>query len=410
MKIIDIADAILEQDYKNREFDTGYKWPQRAYFYPSQTNLKVNDGVAGVCQRRLYYNMNGLPEPSFDAMTLHKFERGNFFENWYQDILSRAHITDIDFKFVAGNVKFKDEINKISGEFDGIVWMDGRYVGLEVKTIGGNYYAIKHHCGDNSMPKDEAVFQVMQYLDYAGRHPLKLIPSENLRKVDLVGNDSKEIDAKITSWKHKGFKIKSESTSAIWLVAPSIKAIPCAVDDPDAIVISEFRIIYWSGGEHQAEHTVSLADDGHVIINGKHFPDVNVNSIHESRKELIEYLETKTLPPKQYRMNYRDRDKLADSKKPLNQKIAGVKRRNAYKVDKHKDHKATLLEYTKLERKIQEIDDAIIDLYKADLAGNFSFQETSQSSWDKKEADWQCTYCPYKQMCKVDFNPGDDNA
>ena len=34
MKIIDIADAILEQDYKNREFDTGYKWPQRAYFYP----------------------------------------------------------------------------------------------------------------------------------------------------------------------------------------------------------------------------------------------------------------------------------------------------------------------------------------------------------------------------------------
>jgi hypothetical protein len=405
MKIIDIADKILEKDYKNREFDPGWSWPSRSYFYPSQTNLKVNGAVAGVCQRKLYYNMLGMPEPSFNAMTLHKFERGNFFEDWYQNILSRAHITDIDFQFIAGNVKFKDEENKISGEFDGIVKIDDKYIGLEIKTIGGNYQAIKNHCSDNSYPKDEAVFQVMQYLDYACRHPLKVITSENLRKINLAGQSSKDIDAKVISWKHKGFSIKNTTTETIWLTAPSKKVIPCSADDPDAITINEFRVIYWSGGEHQAEHTIALANDGHVIVNGKHYYDLNVKNIHESRKELIKYLDSRTLPPKEYRNNYDNRNKLMDKRKPLNQTIAGIKRRNSFKSEKHKDHARTMLEHTKTQRALDEIDKAIEDMYQKDIAAKFSFQETSRATWAKKDSDWQCLYCPYRKSCETDFNP-----
>ena len=67
MRLLDIVDEILKQDYKNREFDPGYAWPQRK-FYPTQGGLLVGDDFAGCCRRKLYYIMAGCPEPSCPAV------------------------------------------------------------------------------------------------------------------------------------------------------------------------------------------------------------------------------------------------------------------------------------------------------------------------------------------------------
>ncbi len=422
MRIIDIADKILVQDYKNREFSEGYAWPQRSYFYPSQSNLRVNGAVAGACQRKLYYTMSGLPEPSVDAITIHKFERGNFFENWYQEVLRWSDIIDIDFKLVANNVKFKDEENKVSGEFDGIVQLNGEYIGLEIKTSSSNRFALEQNVdGVESMPKDDAVFQVMQYLHYCSKYPLKIIDSENLRKVNLVGIKREEVNNKIASWTHRGYSVKNETTSAIWLTSPCKQVIPCAVDDPDAMNIKEWRVIYWSNGEAQGEHTITLGSDGHVIINGVHYKDVNVHAIFDSRLQLIKYLESHTLPPRDYRLDYKDIEKLLSKRneliKPLNRKLGGIKKRKAFNDKTHKDYKVNVEEFNKIESELESIENEFTKITQEifNSLKVFKFKEESYQTWingiikgmkDKNanKADWQCVYCGFRNLCKVDYN------
>jgi CRISPR/Cas system-associated exonuclease Cas4 (RecB family) len=180
MRLLDYANEVLtaKAPYPNSK-----RLPN--VFYPTEASIVVNvDGkpkMYGKCARAVYMRMTGI-EPTSDKLERAQriFGYGKYFEQNEIDLYKRAGI------YVANNVKFSMPIPNsdsfVSGEVDGIVKIDGKYIGVEFKTSYGNSFIRQNITGykrkgkstgldytlDDLLPapKIEHIMQVMLYMDY----------------------------------------------------------------------------------------------------------------------------------------------------------------------------------------------------------------------------------------------------
>ena len=198
-------------------------------YWPSQASADVGDKVWGACHRESFWNINGFPYTNrMDIDTIRKGLMGKASEKTEIELAKNNPV----FSEVVPNYKFKVNISKdimISGEFDAIVKRGREYRIIEYKTGGGRWYRdeVFGTLYSPGMPKAKYILQVMLYLDIVKIYaPLK------------------------------DFKI-------------SLAEIQC-VDREKC---------------QTASHEMYL-DNGYPIINGNHFPKLNIQDIYDRYKKL----------------------------------------------------------------------------------------------------------------------------
>jgi len=377
--IIDtVIDKIASIEDEARETKV---WPNRM-FYPSQISVDVGEGTAGACGRALYYEMKGITKTIPDARSQKVFARGKMVEDYYQKIMNRSDLIDqmngVNFELLGTNIKFRDADSQISGEFDAIYSLDGIVYGMEIKTVGTNYYAINGSITAwDAMPKVGAALQVLCYLDYVKGKTLRLVNLEN-----------------------------SEGHIQQWIKE-------CEPDTDEAFTIDTFTLLYWCASGEEKWYTLKLSDAGALMIDGRTYSKINTANMHSKRKRLIECIENNILPPQDFSLGYPERDKLDDKIKAVNRAISGIKRRKALTDDQHEDHTLTCELLKEKEQELAELDKQYQTLYEAANRKCFDFKAPSMKTWAKKGCDWRCIslYCSFREICERNENPfsGEDH-
>jgi len=114
-------------------------------YYPTQASYKFPDGtIIGKCARSVWLEKMEVPGAALDARTFRIFDFGNIFELHEIDNYKKLGI------YVADHVKFGFPFANelvVSGEVDTIVKVDGKLVGVEMKTSYGNSFMHQHITG-----------------------------------------------------------------------------------------------------------------------------------------------------------------------------------------------------------------------------------------------------------------------
>jgi hypothetical protein len=112
--------------------------------------------------RAAYYNCVGVQEEEdISVKTNLIFKIGDYTEEMILDILKEDNLLDDSQK------KFFDEKYEISGRLDGVFNYNGRKIGLEIKSIGGNNNWINNQIWgsrwNEPSPKWQNLFQTLVY-------------------------------------------------------------------------------------------------------------------------------------------------------------------------------------------------------------------------------------------------------
>lgn len=267
--------------------------PDAIRFWPSQASIVLPQPgglptrVFGNCHRKSYWALLGeAPSNPVEPKGTRKMLAGGVLEDQESDLAEKAGLK------VERQVKFEYQMGPevlVSGKVDLIVWPPDvmHRVGVEYKS-GYGYYFSQQVIGNSKhvgKPKVENVLQVMLYLDALRDIPYFVMPYIDRGEMD---------------WK---------------------------------------------------EHIVSLSAASNMIhrlaiINGMPNQDMNLAAIYRRYRQLAEYVATKTLPDRDYELQY-----------------------DSAKVDRL--HSAGLLSKSKYEKHQQ----------------------------GKVVGDWECAYCPFRAKC-----------
>jgi len=199
--------------------------------------------VIGTCMRQAYYRFNGEPQADFSEYTQWIFFSGKSLEQGLVDNWKEMGI------LLANNIKFYSSEWMVSGEFDAVVKHPDKpneKLLVEIKTYYG-YEATKLICGNpkkgiSGEPKDAHLLQVLIYM-YLHQH-----------------------------------------------------------------IFSESRLVYLDRTcKDNAEFKIELHKEGdktYPVINGVVKRRFYVEQIFERFKILKDYIEKKTLPPREFEKEY----------------------------------------------------------------------------------------------------------
>ena len=374
----------LTMEYNTRKPSESEKTGQ-FWLYPSSTAIGTKDQYGGACLRAMYYKMKKVEERPLLFRSASIFDRGKYVETAIQSVFTRCK----DVEVLGTNVKFRDEINRVSGEFDLIVRVSGICIGVEIKTIGGNHYAVANQVVKfDSKPKLNYVLQVMRYLDFTDKRRLKLITGVEAVERGITTEDSK----------------------GLWAVE--------AGSEEDAFLISRFHIIYWASGEQYSEYALELQpnskDDQYIIITKLNedeknytykFKELSLGSIHEQDKILKQHVEANALPDRCYIPEFPHRKELLEKRKEVIRKLNGIKRRKAYENSEDAEHTSTLELYNQANEQLTNITEELDTMYTAWMQQSLDFEKASYKKWEEMDRDWQCAYCSFLTQCLNSFNP-----
>lgn len=278
-----------------------FQTEREAHLYPSEASVKIYDKhgdpvVHGGCMRACYFRMSGEFEGTpYDARSEYIFIQGKAVEEFLIKLWKEMGI------WVDNNIKFIDKENNISGELDAILAEppSGQLYGVEIKSFYG-YNAEKEIFGNKSQkgfPKMNHLLQTLVYLNhFRDRLPF-------------------------------------------------------------------FRIVYFDrGGVKRRTFKVELHQEGEILypmVDGEVQRQFSMQDVLARYKELQHHLETGTVPPNDFELQY-DNAKIEDFYKK--KKVAKTK------YEKWKNGKLGFYEHI---------------------------------------GDWQCSYCRYKDTCWGDSNSED---
>lgn len=142
--IMKLEDSFLQ----NVDF-SDLKMPALNEFYPTDASYEFPDGtIIGKCGRSVYFARMGIEKQQYSIRTLHTFALGHNIEDHTIETHKSAGI------FVAREVSFTMPIMEIviNGRIDEIVILDGKYIGVEIKSGYGNGFLKQHITGYKRMP------------------------------------------------------------------------------------------------------------------------------------------------------------------------------------------------------------------------------------------------------------------
>jgi hypothetical protein len=168
---------IIEESFKHSLLDRE-SFEHKDRLYPTSSSVYVDYGkykkLHGKCTRASYYACNGLLEET-SATDIEQLDRrfqqleGEYAERMILDILDREGI------LIDKGLKFEIPKYKIFGKLDGIIKEDGKLVGLEIKSVGGNNkFTVNDIWGsqwNKPAPRWQNLFQTLVYC-YAFREIL----------------------------------------------------------------------------------------------------------------------------------------------------------------------------------------------------------------------------------------------
>ena len=283
----------LFQDMDRHLTRPRFKAARSKYFYPSEASVEITDKngdrkVEGGCLRAAYFRLTEDYEGSpHTAHSEYIFIQGSSVEKFLVNLWKEMGI------WVANSVKFVDHENNISGELDAILMepSNGQSYGVEVKSFYG-YNAEKEIMGNKyqkGFPKMSHLLQTLIYLNhFQDRLPY-------------------------------------------------------------------FRIVYFDrGGSKRRTFKIELHKEGNIVypkVEGDIIRSFTVNDILSRYQELKEYLETGTVPPNDFELQYSD---------------------------------------AKIE-----------DFYEKGKVGKTKYEAFKKGKLKQYEyiGDWQCSYCNYKETC-----------
>jgi hypothetical protein len=226
-----------------------YEQPSSGFFYPSEASVVLTDEhgdrkVEGGCLRSSYFRLSKEYEGTpNDARSEWIFMMGKTVE---QEIINYWKEMGV---WVANNVKFNDPVNFISGELDAILSEpgNGQLYGVECKTFYG-YHAEKEIMGNFKTPGFPKMSQLLQTLVY------------------------------VNHWEDKG--------------------------------LPYFRMAYFARDSvKRRSFKVELHHEGEIKypkIDGVIVRSFTMNDVLARYQELKHYIDTKTVPPGDYELQYSD--------------------------------------------------------------------------------------------------------
>lgn len=270
-----------------------FKAARSRFFYPSEASVVLTDGhgdrkVEGKCLRAAYFRLSEEFEGQpHDARSEYIFLGGNRVESQLINIWKEMGI------WVDNSVKFVDHEHNISGELDAILMEpgSGQLYGVEVKSFYG-YNAEKEIFGNKyqkGFPKMGQLLQTLVYLNF--------------------------------------FKNQ----------------------------LPYFRMVYFDrGGAKRRTFKVELHEEGNIIypkVEGEIIRSFTINDIYARYSELQQCLETGTIPPNDFELQYSD--------------------------------------------------GKIHDFYKKGKVAKTKYEAWQKGKLKPYEniGDWECGYCQYKETC-----------
>lgn len=154
----------LLSDYFNKNKKLSLEHKER--FYPTQASVFADYGqykkLHGKCMRAAYYSCMGIPEieeeRKISGLTIMKL--GDYIEKMIVDMLSDVGA------LVESGTKFEIKDYNVFGKLDAIIKVEDEEVGLEVKSIGSNKYAVNSIFGspwNEPYPKWPHLLQTLVY-------------------------------------------------------------------------------------------------------------------------------------------------------------------------------------------------------------------------------------------------------
>jgi len=134
--LMKLEDTVIQSN----DFDN-LRIPGKNEFYPTDASYVLDDGtVIGKCLRSLFLARAGMQKAAYGVRTLHTFALGHNIEDHTIESHKSAGI------FVAREISYTMPVPPIviNGRMDEIVILDGKYVGVEIKS-GHGYNFIKQH-------------------------------------------------------------------------------------------------------------------------------------------------------------------------------------------------------------------------------------------------------------------------
>ena len=144
------------------EEERGRKTYDELRHNPSSASVKINGNVVGACLRNLWYKAN--KEPESDPKTLSNKLQASFGNSIHDLILSKLQKSD-KIKITpesAGRVSVEGLEKVVSFRLDGLVNHKGEYGGLEIKTMQG--FGLTKMVKDGG-PKEHDLLQVISYFE-----------------------------------------------------------------------------------------------------------------------------------------------------------------------------------------------------------------------------------------------------
>lgn len=371
LELVDEQLKTKSEKFRPKTIPVDDEWDNQ-WFYPSMASwIDTNGNIIGSCMRAEWYKrMSFVPVPLNPERMQKIFARGTLWEGWFQRIMTEISHLRRDFKVLGWNVKYRNPDTRISGEFDGLIELDGEPVLFEMKTLGGSPYAAKEHVeGYDAWPKDSALLQVALYLNFVKGRSFKI------------------------EWKPNDYNGSN---------------VPWLVESPDGPIKNIKRVIFfylWGGGEKIVQYEATLNDRGELVCEGewngspkfKTFP-FNVDDIYTRWDELLEHLKTETLPDADYIKRYteQEKDQLWDDH--LAKTYSAWYKRKVEKAEleeqlAHADEQERQKILDRIE-KVQEFMDKP-NRRKPQVG------EREETMW-KLTTHWMCGYCGFKDQCKSD--------
>lgn len=268
--------------------------PKSSHFYPSEASVKLVDQhgdliTEGGCLRKSYFRLSDDYQPTAHSPhTKYIFMQGNMIEDKLVQIWKEMGI------WHDNSVKFYDVENNISGELDAVLKEppSGKLYGVEVKTFYG-YHGGKEIFGNKSQkgfPKMSQLLQTLVYLNY---------------------------------WQDKG--------------------------------LDYFRMVYFARDDARRKtFKIELHKEGNIVfpmVDGEVIRSFTIDDVLARYKDLKHYVETDTVPPTDFELQYPD---------------------------------------VKIE-----------DFYKKGKVAKTKYEAWKKGRLKKHEhiGDWQCSYCEFKSIC-----------
>ena len=122
-------------------------------FYPTQAGYKFEDGTTiGKCMRALWFEKLGITGEKLSLRTRHIFEFGNLLEAYVIENHKRLGIywkEQVPFTWIIRDIILR-------GRFDEIVVLDGKPVGVEIKSGSGYNFLRQHIAGYKRGPQKKS--------------------------------------------------------------------------------------------------------------------------------------------------------------------------------------------------------------------------------------------------------------